>query len=88
MLPSARGKIHDDILRRLVPVQDSEAIQHEDMESQPDSRKSRAEKLLAAVDSSTLFDKDDLEDTDTWDMEDVPGGQLTYVFERKSNSTL
>lgn len=86
MLPAARGKIHDDILRRLVPIQ--EVVQHEDAESQSNPPKSRAEKLLEAVDSSTFFDKGDLDDTDSWDMEGVPGGQITYVFERRSDSTL
>jgi DNA repair and recombination protein RAD54B len=85
MLPSAREKIHDDILRRLIPVQ--EVIQHNDTTS-PDPPKSRVEKLLAAVDSTAIFDTDDLEEPEAWDMRNVKGGQLTYIFERKSDSKL
>lgn len=86
MLPSARGKIHDDVLRSLIPIQ--AVTQHKDMAPQLDSPKSRVEKLLAAVDSSALVDADGLEETESWDMRHVRGGQLTYVFERKSNSTM
>ncbi|KAF8518738.1 SNF2 family N-terminal domain-containing protein [Gautieria morchelliformis] len=86
MIPSARGKIHDDILRKLVPIQ--EVTQLEETASHPTPPKSRAEMLLAAVDSPTLFETDDLYDPELCSMEDVPGGQLTYLFERKSDSTL
>ena len=84
MLPSDRAKIHDDILRGLIPIQ--ELIEDRGSVPLPEPPKSRVEKLLAAVDS-TLIETDEPEETDSWNMENTPGGQLTYVFERKSDSS-
>ncbi|KAF8588695.1 hypothetical protein K439DRAFT_582988 [Ramaria rubella] len=84
MLPLARDKIHDDILRKLIPVQE---IEQDKVASQLGPFKSRAERILAIVDSAGILDAD-IDETGELEMRDIPGGQMTYIFEKRSDSTM
>ncbi|KAG2153895.1 P-loop containing nucleoside triphosphate hydrolase protein [Suillus clintonianus] len=72
--------IHDDILRHLVPSSVSE--EKEDL-AQPQSR---IDSLLSAVDLDNITAMD--EATQTLSVRDVPGGTISFLFEKTSVSTM
>jgi DNA repair and recombination protein RAD54B len=73
--------IHDDILCRLVPPN---ACEHVETElSQP---KSRLDSLLSAADLDNIVAMD--EATRTLSARDVPGGTISFLFEKTSVSAL
>ncbi|OAX36093.1 hypothetical protein K503DRAFT_721959 [Rhizopogon vinicolor AM-OR11-026] len=71
--------IHDDILRHLVPSTN----EPEETVSRP---KSRIDSLLSAVDLDNIAAMD--EATQTLSVRDVPGGTISFLFEKTSVSTL
>jgi DNA repair and recombination protein RAD54B len=73
--------IHDDILRHLVLPSVSEP--KETGISRP---KSRLDSLLSAVDLDNIAAMD--ETTKTLSARDVPGGTISFLFEKMSVSTL
>ncbi|KAF8520381.1 SNF2 family N-terminal domain-containing protein [Hysterangium stoloniferum] len=88
LLPSAREKMHDDVLRQLIaaPLPD---VAETDPKMESITPKSRVEMLLAAVDSASIFDDDEVNNLALGrDMNEVAGGQVTYIFEKKSEATM
>ncbi|KIJ39853.1 hypothetical protein M422DRAFT_780869 [Sphaerobolus stellatus SS14] len=81
MIASARSQIHDDILRKLIIPPGVEKALTSDSQTQ-----SRSQRLLEEFDS--LVDTDNLKDEEGADMSEVPGGRVTYVFEKRSDSSL
>jgi len=82
MLPSSKDRIHNDVLRKL--IQAPEVVQTDaSSDSQSGPPQSRVEQRLARIDVENILAGKD-EEAEGLGMKDIPGGQLTFVFERKS----
>jgi len=81
MVASARSKIHDEILCKL--IKPPKATEEADT-----AAKTRAEKVLEDFDSQFLFDDEIPDDDQGVDMSEIPGGWITYLFEKRSDSSL
>ena len=80
--PDARDAIKDDILRRLIytpPLTESQSAKAE-----ANASVGRSESILDAVDISKVLEMD----VPPLTVQDVPGGTLSFLFERSSVSTL
>lgn len=76
--PSARTNIHDSILKGLIYLPPSV---HEDLRP---PQTSRIESLLDAVDLENIA----MTDANRLTVDDVPGGSISFLFEKGSNSLL
>ncbi|KAA1474331.1 hypothetical protein DENSPDRAFT_840910 [Dentipellis sp. KUC8613] len=75
--PRARDKIGDDMLRKLIFTP---GPGKPPASTQKDATKARVDSLLDAV------DLDNLENTSGYSVDDVPGGTLSFLFERSSET--
>ncbi|KAG5636358.1 hypothetical protein H0H81_008306 [Sphagnurus paluster] len=75
---SSRDDIQDDILRRLIDYHELST-----KEDAPQNPKSRIDSLLSAVDLHNIVAMDKV-----FTVKDVPGGSVSYLFEKSSTSCL
>ncbi|KAL4080204.1 P-loop containing nucleoside triphosphate hydrolase protein [Scleroderma yunnanense] len=79
--PVAHEEIQDDVLRRLLRF----AVQENDeLDLEADTEGSRLDKLLAASDLDNIMAIDEA----TPSVSDVPGGTISFLFEKISNSSI
>ncbi|KIM91969.1 hypothetical protein PILCRDRAFT_809966 [Piloderma croceum F 1598] len=82
--PNARDDVHDDILRKLIfePETDGSA----EIKPPPPQSKSRIDSLLSAIDWENISAVD--EDSPRLGVHDVPGGTISFLFEKSSKSAI
>lgn len=84
---SSHGRIHDEVLSQLIissTHSELDTALPDPGEPQPDTPRSQAQTLLADFDSQCLLD----EEWSGVDMSKIEGGRITYIFEKKSDSSL
>ncbi|KIJ67587.1 hypothetical protein HYDPIDRAFT_127687 [Hydnomerulius pinastri MD-312] len=81
--PLARDDVHDDVLRRLLHLTESE---DQGMAAEPAEAKSRLDSLLSAVDLDNISAMDETEPLPS--VRDFPGGTISFLFEKTSTSSL
>ena len=81
--PNARDDVHDDILRKLIYEADKPAEKAKAPASQP---KSRLEALLSKIDEVDLMV--DGTGSHKLSVHDVPGGTVSFLFEKSSKSVI
>jgi DNA repair and recombination protein RAD54B len=82
--PNARGDVHDDILRKLI-FEPAEIVEKEKTKPLA-APKSRLDTLLSAIDLDNMSGLD--EDARKWGVHDVPGGTVSFLFEKSSKSAI
>jgi DNA repair and recombination protein RAD54B len=80
--PTARDDIHDDILRKLVYVPETDSNNDRATAPQP----SRLHSLLSAIDIDNISSMDT--DLPIISVRDTPGGTISFLFERGSKTAL
>ena len=81
--PNARDDVHDDILRKLIFEPQAET---DKAKPPPPKPKSRIDSLLSAIDLENLSGLD--EDVPRLGVHDVPGGTISFLFEKSSKSAI
>lgn len=82
--PNARDDVHDDILRKLI-FEPAKTVKEQPVAS-PAKTKSRIESLLSAIDLENLSALD--VEAPRLTVHDVPGGTVSFLFEKSSKSIL
>lgn len=84
--PNARDDVHDDILRKLIFEPKAETTEKEKAKLPAAKPKSRLDSLLSAIDLENMSGLD--EDTPRLSVHDVPGGTISFLFEKSSKSAI
>jgi DNA repair and recombination protein RAD54B len=82
--PNARDDVHDDILRKLIFK--PETAGSAEVKPPPPQSKSRIDSLLSAIDLENIPMMD--EDSPRLGVHDVPGGTISFLFEKSSKSAI